>query len=464
MQNLVRAVFLTEAGPGIGLGHLGRCVALYDALESRGCSCTLVVTGEAPEYVVGGRTARVSEWRSREAARESVQGADIAVIDSYTAELSVYESIAGVVSVGVYLDDTARLEYPPGIVVNGNPEAETFSYGDVPGLRRLLGVRFQLLRSEFGEAPPHPVRPGVSRVMVTVGGSGVDAVRRDLAEAAQAAFPGAELDVVDRPRTARAMNQAMAAADIAVSAAGQTLYELAATGTPTVAVCVAGNQVGQARAFERAGAVLLAGVWGESGTSERLLSLLDETASDVERAAMSRAAQALVDGGGPDRVARECIGARLAARIVLRSAVASDENALLGLRNSPDIRECSLNPATIPREAHHAWFQSRLADPSTVLVMACDDRELAGYVRFDLDDETATVSIALAAQYRGVGLGGAVLEGAIDRLIHEHDRITTLIAVVRSENRGSRAMFARADFSPRGQLPDRVVFERKLNR
>jgi len=307
MPRTSRAVILTEAGPDVGLGHIGRCVALVDALEKQGCSCTLVIAGEAPGYVVGPRETHVRDWYSAQSAVKCVEAADIAVIDSYKATAGLYATVADAVPVLVCLDDTARLSYPRGIVVNGNPEAAKLGLVSRPDLKQLLGVEYQLLRSEFAGARPRSARAVVERILIVAGGGHAEAVREAMVAGASATFPYAVQDTVDSPRTAAEMRDAMLEADLAVSAAGQTLYELAATGTPTVAVCVADNQVAQARAFEGAGALRLAGIWGETQTQERLLDRLSGMASLDVRAAVSTAAHSLVDGLGATRVARVCV-------------------------------------------------------------------------------------------------------------------------------------------------------------
>ncbi|MDP2400618.1 MAG: glycosyltransferase, partial [Actinomycetota bacterium] len=302
------ARILTEAGPAIGLGHLARCVALYDALEALGCACAIVVAGDTPAHIVGARRVHVAEWRTPATAAEALADAEIAVVDSYLAAPEVYQVVAEMVAATAYLDDTARLAYPRGFVVNGNPEAASLPWRAESEATRLLGVKYQLLRAEFARSPERQVRERVQRVLVVSGGTDAADSRHAFAAAARAAMRDAEIDVVDAPRSAEAMRDAMLAADVAVSAAGQTLYELAVVGTPTVAVTVAENQRAQAFALQRAGAVMLAGQWGEPGTLEAITQSLMRLDGPEMRAAYSAAARALVDGRGAERVAKRLVG------------------------------------------------------------------------------------------------------------------------------------------------------------
>lgn len=307
MSRELKAVMLAEAGATVGFGHLTRCVALHDALMSLGCQCELVVAGKAPSHVVGTRNSRIQDWRLPKTAVEYVTGVDIAVVDSYVADVGVYEAVAEAASVAVYLDDTARLSYPRGVVVNGSPEAQRIGFRTRQDTTLLLGVRYQLLRAEFEAAAERFIRQNVDRVLVISGGSDAGGIRDGMVASVEIAYPAAVIDVVKAPRSAVEMRDAMLAADVAVSAAGQTLYELAVTGTPAVAVCVADNQVPQALAFERAGAIRLFGAWDESGARERLVAMTAALEPRSAREAMSASARALVDGRGAERVARTCV-------------------------------------------------------------------------------------------------------------------------------------------------------------
>jgi spore coat polysaccharide biosynthesis predicted glycosyltransferase SpsG len=110
-----------------------------------------------------------------------------------------------------------------------------------------------------------------------------------------------DVHLVRATREARAL---MADADVAIASAGQTVYELLACGTPTVAFEAAGNQAASLDALGRAGVVSIAGRAAEPGCSARAVSLLERLRRSIaERRRLSEAARALVDGRGADRVA-----------------------------------------------------------------------------------------------------------------------------------------------------------------
>jgi spore coat polysaccharide biosynthesis predicted glycosyltransferase SpsG len=115
-----------------------------------------------------------------------------------------------------------------------------------------------------------------------------------------AVIPGAELpEGVERIEAPDSMAGVLAAADLAVTAGGQTMLEAAALGIPTIAVPVAANQESQTKALADAGAVRLATV----GDALNEVGNLAEDA--LARRTLSEAARAAVDGKGARRVAGE---------------------------------------------------------------------------------------------------------------------------------------------------------------
>ena len=100
----------------------------------------------------------------------------------------------------------------------------------------------------------------------------------------------------------------MRQADLAVSAAGQTLYDLACVGCPTIAFEAAPNQAGQLRVMEDQGCVVRIDPRGEFSKLEEVVLQLAHDPARRER--MTRQGQALVDGRGAARVASEIAALR----------------------------------------------------------------------------------------------------------------------------------------------------------
>lgn len=95
--------------------------------------------------------------------------------------------------------------------------------------------------------------------------------------------------------------------DLAVSAAGITLYELAAFGIPTVSYSMVDNQLHTSEAFDRLGISVNVGDSRHAPVFERMFFNIDELLQDEkELKAMSERAKNVIDGRGALRIA-ECL-------------------------------------------------------------------------------------------------------------------------------------------------------------
>lgn len=329
-----RVFFVTHGGPAVGLGHVCRCLALARAFIADGAEVRFLVN---PDEHVAAFLHRASmeavevPWVvDPHAALEplSLSGPDVIVVDSYAASAEFLASLRSVAGQVVAVDDLADRFLPVHAVVNGGVAAEALGYRASPDTVFLLGPRYALVDPLYAAAPGRSTSEPVRRIFVSLGGGQhPDATAAALA-AADAVVEDASVDVVVGPfatrspeldattrrardrvvvhRNLSSLRELMLAADVAISGGGMTLYELAATATPTVVIRMADNQAGNVDGFERAGAALGAGSADGPGLGFALEWTLRRLVGDSAlRAAVSARARALVDGQGALRVARE---------------------------------------------------------------------------------------------------------------------------------------------------------------
>jgi spore coat polysaccharide biosynthesis protein SpsF len=129
----------------------------------------------------------------------------------------------------------------------------------------------------------------------------------------------------------------------------------------------------------------------------------------------------------------------------LRPATESDEELLLVWRNDPGTVRSSLASAVVAPEDHHRWFGDRLADAGCRVLVAESHGTAVGTVRVDVSEGTGVVSITIAPDRRGEGLGGAVLRQLL-RDLSGDAQVVDLVAAVRAENAASLAAFGSAGF------------------
>jgi len=324
-MSAVRVAFVTDAGGEAGLGHFKRCLALARALAARGAQIDVFVSGAvdpalaavAPDV----EPQPLAWWGAPARVLDALagRGVDAIVVDSYHAEAALLSALrrAGLV---VAIDDLADRALVADAVINGAWHAEQLAYRLPPEAVRLLGPRYALLDTAFAAAPAGTTRETVRRVLVTLGGATPATQTAEATAAVHAALPGAALDVVGGLGGATPAAGAMtvhgalpslrpllAEADLAVTAGGMTLYECLATGTPTVAVCLADNQRPNLEHLGAAGLVVPADFATLTATVARV------AADRPLRARMAAAGRRAIDGRGAARAA-DAIARLLAAR------------------------------------------------------------------------------------------------------------------------------------------------------
>jgi spore coat polysaccharide biosynthesis predicted glycosyltransferase SpsG/GNAT superfamily N-acetyltransferase len=390
---------LTEAGPNAGQGHLSRCSALAEAFGERGIRCTLTVNGDEGLHEL------------------PAEGTRIAIVDSYLASETLLGEIASRVGMAVWIDDNGRLDYPPGIVVDGS--------------------RSMLLRRAFWEVGEKTIAPGIGHILLTLGADPqglTDRVARRLTER----FPDRTVAVVRRGLTPGQMRALMETADLALSAAGQTLGELARCGVPTLVFQTADNQ------REHAGFWRQAGFFDRPTTLDTLDADLDRMESAELRRERSAAGRRASDGQGARRVVRRLLRDYFVRTMTVRPVRESDRMTLLDLANDPLVRQNSFDTAPIPLDDHHRWFDRALADERIKIAVFEAAGTPVGTVRFETRPRQTVTSLSLSAPFRGLGLGAILLRRAIAE--NELPGEVPVTAYIKPENTASQRTFERAGY------------------
>jgi spore coat polysaccharide biosynthesis predicted glycosyltransferase SpsG len=290
---------VADAGPGAGLGHLARCSAIAAALLGRGAAvaCHAHLAEHPPPPIDGIAWAPL-------AAPADLPAAAVLVLDTYVMPAADVEALGARCAL-VALHDAG--DPPRGARILVGMEEPLAA----PGVRVLSGLAHAPLRAPFWEPEPRAVAAQVGRILVTTGGGVLQESGAGLAALARDTVPGASVALVRGPFASfdpppgvelvaapASLADELRAADVVVSAAGQTALEAAATGAPCIALPLVANQAANARALARAGAAIVLEDPSDVGSALARLA-----ADREERAALAWRAQAAVDGRGAHRIA-----------------------------------------------------------------------------------------------------------------------------------------------------------------
>jgi UDP-2,4-diacetamido-2,4,6-trideoxy-beta-L-altropyranose hydrolase len=344
-------IIRADASAEIGTGHVLRCLALAQRWQAAAGRAVFVLAeatlsvrarlaAEGCEVILLAvpRGSAADAERTAEIAR--VRGAHWIVADGYGFGAAWQQCVRAAGLRLMAIDDGCREGgWAADTVLNPNLGASAEPYARCGAeTRLLLGARFALLRREFTAQRPaeRAFAPGARRVLVTFGGSDPAHATADAVAALQT-VPGLEVVVVaggSNPRLAELealvgragagfrlavdpadLPELMAQADVAVSAAGSTAWELAFLGLPAVLVAVADNQRPIAAALDAQGAAVDFGRVSEHEPAALAREVAALLADADRRRTMSARGRMALDGRGADRVAA-ALGAPLRVTLV----------------------------------------------------------------------------------------------------------------------------------------------------
>jgi RimJ/RimL family protein N-acetyltransferase len=255
-------------------------------------------------------------------------------------------------------------------------------------------------------------------------------------------------------------------ADMAISAAGSTCYELAFMGLPSVLITIADNQKGIGERLERNGAAIHIGAAYEIDCDilrDTISSLLSDKS---RRKKMSRNCINLVDGYGAEKLV-EIIGVlgenEFEIKNFLRRASERDCHSILQLANDPEVRKSSFSHDLISYDDHYSWYMDKLNSRKSCIFIVDVGGQLCGQVRYEKEGDFAIVHFSVAPAFRGRGLGRKMIEATVKDACGVLE--TCLIrGLVISSNRPSINTFIKAGFKKVGDRnlsgTDCVIFEK----
>jgi len=314
-------VFRVDGGNDLGLGKVYRAITLATEIEELfNCEITFVTHTSYPS---GTEFIRTHDYPVRQVTDEhddlqTLEGIDpdIVFVDIEDASADYYESLHSV-SAAIVNFENLDLKHADFVL---NPQR---SVEGTETHNNLNGPDYLVLREEFKEVTPE-ISEQVSKVLITFGGTDplgmtISCLRElgsaDLPfnykvvlgpgfdkEEQLDQLPDGILAQFDIYRNVSNMAELMEWADIAVSGGGRTVYELAATGTPSIVIAQNDGEVERMKLLREQGAIEFLG-HGETVRPNDVADRLADLADDPEqRSFLSRRGQEIVDGQGIQRI------------------------------------------------------------------------------------------------------------------------------------------------------------------
>ncbi len=344
---LIRA----DGNSSIGVGHVMRCLSIADALKRKDKEVAFVTADDSMKSIIEDRgfssVALNSDYKNLETDFNNEQfiklsnKSDFILVDSYFVNEEYFANLYKdtLNKKIVYMDDLCEKAYPVDVVINYNVYANRDKYVALYESKNyntdfILGPQFTPLRREFSEVNRIGIKEKISDVLIMTGGAdihhtslellktlkeyrikqsinGLDDIRFHFVVGAMSQdyndilneLSGTQNIIVHKD--VKDMLSLMCSCDIAVSAAGSTLYELCACGVPTITYVLADNQINGEKSFVESGAMISIGdIRTDKMYCNKMIDQIINLSRDYDlRKVISKKQGMITDGCGADRLA-----------------------------------------------------------------------------------------------------------------------------------------------------------------
>jgi len=318
-----RVLILTEAGQNIGYGHLMRCRALQDYFVSQGIETLVLLNYFGDIQCKGNNSIRFIDWLIE--IEEVVKYSNIfefVIIDSYLAPVEYYEFLKSNFGRVIAIDDYNRIEYPVDLLLNTNIYGDSLDYSNQHA-RTVGGSQYVILRESIKNGRnTFKINDFIGKVLVMFGGSDYRGIMPGLIESIYKdgysiiAVAGSDeykkrllalLPKSDRIKIAgfaddNEMVKLFTEIDVAITAAGQTLNELAYLGIPAISVCIDKDQFLNIKTYHERGFLLDLICWDDKELKSKILEQLNNIKKTSLRIKLSETGRTIVNGTGKENI------------------------------------------------------------------------------------------------------------------------------------------------------------------
>ncbi|UOQ48297.1 bifunctional UDP-2,4-diacetamido-2,4,6-trideoxy-beta-L-altropyranose hydrolase/GNAT family N-acetyltransferase [Gracilibacillus caseinilyticus] len=461
----MRVLIFTEAGSKIGLGHIIRCLSLYREITARNIDVQLIIEGDIDyNEILKDVQFNVINWYSHEHLNNIIQPNDYCIIDSYIASRETYIVISKLAKKCLYIDDYYRINYPEGMVIT--PSLISKEFKDKGYTHYISGPNVICLRESFLNNEPKEIRRNVSNILITLGGSNLSSLLSNIVDLLCNRYSAITFHVVGNLKshlinkpytnlkiynnlTADRMKNLMITADFAITGAGQTVFELIATGTPFIPVQIAENQKNSVKNLIDLKLCNQYLNHDEENLLDKLLISFEENLKyDVRKISHEKLINIIDLNSVRNIVNYLLLNDEMISQYKIRKAVDLDIFNVYNLSNDPIVRYFSLNQQEISWKEHVHWYEKVLTKTNLLFYIIENNKsEFFGQIRFEIDKDFATISISLTDNCRGKGLSLSFVFESIKKMRKECPTVTKIVAYIKKDNEASKKVFERAGFN-----------------
>lgn len=312
------------------MGHFARCSALLDSLLEVSLDTRLILHGDGTgKRLFDNLPIDLYNWIKLDCLEQILleMKPKISIVDSYLTNKEHYSLISKHSNQMICIDDIDRINYPIGsVILNPGIHGSLIPYLNQDST--LVGVDYILLRKPFRKKFLAPtINKQLESILFSTGGVDAKNLTLQLLHLIRAELPFVNICIIAAPGfrnldtiqkqldirmklliapDADVMCLEMQKADMGVTAGGQTVYEMACVGLPTIIMQTIENQSGNIAGLQAAGIGKHVGDVDRPAFLSDFSTALQECQDKNYRIQQSKLAMQTIDGFGASRVAQYC--------------------------------------------------------------------------------------------------------------------------------------------------------------
>jgi len=321
----MKVLFITEGGKQYGLGHITRCLSISQAFSKYHIDTSFIVKGDSfIENLLPKAKCVFFDWqKNTKKLTKIISHYKVVILDTLTAPLKVVQIIENNTQYPVFIDDYRKLNYHKGLIIDWTIGSKLLKKWIE--VECLIGSKYVSLRKEFWNTRTVSIRKSVKRILLTFGGSDNRNITMKIVDHLNTKYPKLHKYVIIGKGFAHTkkikkyicknvtllhslnsaeMKRVILKSDIAICAGGQTTYELARLGLPSIIIKTEENQDYDIDGWKKIGFISEALSWDDPKLFININKKIDLYRSEKVRLKVSRIGKNNVDGKGAVRIAK----------------------------------------------------------------------------------------------------------------------------------------------------------------
>jgi len=295
---------ITEGGKKFGFGHITRTISISTAFKKYNFKTNFVVNVDTTvTEILKNEDFFLFDWLNDfQTLKNLLKTTTLILLDSILIS-DIYIKKLELLNIPIiFIDDDKRKNIlDKGFIVDWTVLSDKQNYfmPRKKSITYFLGSKYTPLRSEFKNIFKNKINKNIKNIMVTFGGSDVRNLTPKILNFLVTHYPNTKKNIIvgngfsnidaikqykDINTTlifnanATMMKQTMQNSDLAIAAGGQTLYELALVGVPSIAILLVNNAIDDTEGWAKVGFLINIGWWN----NENLITNLDKAILKIQ--------------------------------------------------------------------------------------------------------------------------------------------------------------------------------------